>query len=94
MYLEVETARLMTYKAAWSFDNGKHDVNLGLVSKIISSEAAYRGTYDAVQIHGGYGYMAETDIAHFYRDAESLGLFLEPGHEERLMLADQIYNTK
>lgn len=90
MYIDVEMARLITYKAAWSFDKGKPDSRAILMSKMIASKAAYKTTYDAVQIYGGYGYMTEGHIEHFYRDAKVLELFLEPGHLQRNMLADHI----
>jgi len=90
MYVNIEMARLITYKAAWSFDKGKPDSRAILMSKMIASKAAYKTTYDAVQIYGGYGYMTEGHIEHFYRDAKVLELFLEPGHLQRNMLADHI----
>jgi alkylation response protein AidB-like acyl-CoA dehydrogenase len=90
MYMDVEMARLIAYKAAWSFDQGKPDSQAILMSKMISSQTAYKTTYDAVQIHGGYGYMTEGQIEHFYRDAKVLDLFIEPGHIQRNMLADYI----
>ena len=90
MYIDVEMARLITYKAAWSFDTGKPDSRAILMSKMIASKAAYRNAYEAVQIHGGYGYMTEGHIEHFYRDAKVLDLFLEPGYIQRNMLADHL----
>jgi len=90
MYMDVEMARLITYKAAWSFDQGKPDLRAILMAKMISSQTAYKTTYNAVQVHGGYGYMTEGQIEHFYRDAKVLDLFLEPGHIQRNMLADNI----
>jgi alkylation response protein AidB-like acyl-CoA dehydrogenase len=90
MYVETEMARLITYKAAWCFDTGRPDIRATLLAKIIASKAAYRNTYEAVQIHGGYGYMAEGQIEHFYRDAKALELFLEPCQVQRNMLADRI----
>jgi len=90
MHIDVEMARLITYKAAWSFDKGKPDFQAILMSKMIASKTAYRTTYDAVQIYGGYGYMTEGHIEHFYRDAKVLDLFLETGQIQRNMLADHI----
>ena len=90
MYMDVEMARLITYKAAWSFDQGKPDLRAILMAKMISSQTAYKTTYNAVQVHGGYGYMTEGQIEHFYRDAKVLDLFLEPSHIQRNMLADNI----
>jgi len=90
MYIDVEIARLITYKAAWSFDQLKPDARSIIMSRMIASKTAYRVTYDAVQIYGGYGYMKEGQIEHFYRDAKVLDLFLEPGQIQRTMLADEI----
>jgi len=88
MYMEM--ARLITYKAAWSFDLGKPDLQAILMAKMISSQTAYKTAYNAVQVHGGYGYMAEGQIEHFYRDAKVLDLFLEPRYIQRNMLADNM----
>ncbi len=90
MYMETEMARLITYKAAWSFDRGKPDNRAALMAKAIASTTAYRVSYEAVQIHGGYGYMTEGQIEHFYRDAKALELFLETGQLRKTLLADQI----
>ena len=94
MYIDTEMARLTTYKAAWSFDRGKPDSRAALMAKAIASATAYRVSYDAVQIHGGYGYMTEGQIEHFYRDAKALELFLETGQLRKTLLADQITGRK
>jgi len=93
MVAEVEMARLITYKAACSFDDKRPDHRFSLMSKMIASKAAQRVTYDALQIHGGFGYMKEGHIEQFYRDAKVLDLFLEPGQVQRNMLADEILGT-
>ncbi|NIO05625.1 MAG: acyl-CoA dehydrogenase [Proteobacteria bacterium] len=90
MYTEVEVARLMAYKAAWSFDQGKPDHRSILMAKMIASRAAYRVTYETVQIHAGTGYMTESHVEHFYRDARVLDLFLESEPVQRRRLADEI----
>jgi len=90
MYADVELARLMTYKAAWLFDRGEPDIRCSLMSKMVATGAAYRVTNDALQIHGGQGYMTEGHIEHYYRDAKVLDLFLEPGQSQRSMLANEI----
>ncbi len=90
MYMEVELARLIAHKAAWSFDNKKPDNRAILMSKTVAASAAYRVTYDAVQIYGGQGYMTEGHIERFYRDAKALEFFLEPGHIQKDMLADDM----
>lgn len=90
MAAEVESARLITYKAASFLDAGKADVRLSLLSKMTAAGAACRAADDALQIHGGSGYMSESHIERFYRDAKVLDLFLEPERIQRNMLADEI----
>ncbi len=90
MYTEVEVARLITYKAAWSFDQGKPDHRSILMAKRVASRAACRVTYETVQIHAGTGYMTESHVEHFYRDAKALDLFLESEPVQRRRLADEI----
>lgn len=94
MYMDVEMARVITYKSAWSFDHGKRDTRLSLITKVIASKTAYNVTNHALQIHGGQGYMKEGRIEHFYRDAKVLGLFLESAQLQRNMLADEIAGKK
>jgi acyl-CoA dehydrogenase len=67
---KIETARLMIYKAAWTFDQGNID------QRLISMAKAYAGGVvavevadEAIQLHGGYGYMLEHEVEWFYRDA-------------------------
>jgi alkylation response protein AidB-like acyl-CoA dehydrogenase len=94
MYMDVELARLVTYKAAWSFDQGRPDYRCSLMAKSVGSKTAYKVTYDALQIHGGLGYMKEGHIEHFFRDAKVLDLFLEPGKMQRRQLAEEIIGKK
>ena len=94
MYMDVELARLVTYKAAWAFDQGRPDYRCSLMAKSVASRTAYKVTYDALQIHGGLGYMTESQIEHFFRDAKVLDLFLEPGKIQRSQLAEEIIGKK
>jgi alkylation response protein AidB-like acyl-CoA dehydrogenase len=89
-YLDIETARLITYKAAWSFDRGRPDTEQSLMAKMTATRAAYRSAYEAVQVFGGYGYMTEAHIERFYRDAKALELLIEPAPIQRALLADQV----
>ncbi len=94
MYMDVELARLITYKAAWSFDHRRPDYRCSLMAKSVASRTAYKVTYDALQIHGGLGYMTEGHIERFFRDAKVLDLFLEPGKIQRSQLAKEITGKK
>ena len=88
MLVNTELARLVTYRAAWSWDSGRPDHRALLMAKLMGSTMAYRVAFDALQIHGGLGYMKESPIEHFFRDAKVLDLFLESGQIQRNMLAD------
>jgi alkylation response protein AidB-like acyl-CoA dehydrogenase len=94
MVMDVEMARLLIYKAAWSFDSGRPGYRSILMSKAIASKTAYGVTHNALQIYGGLGYMKEGYIEHFFRDAKVLDLFSEPGKTQRSMLVDEIIGKR
>jgi alkylation response protein AidB-like acyl-CoA dehydrogenase len=68
MAMEVETARTMMWRAAWLFDRGP-SMREAAMAKLLASEVAQRVTWEAVQIHGGYGYITEFPVERFWRDA-------------------------
>jgi alkylation response protein AidB-like acyl-CoA dehydrogenase len=90
MVISVETARLVVYKAAYSMDQGRPDHRFILMAKVVGARSAYDVANHAVQILGGYGYMTEGIVEHFYRDAKALELFMEPGRVEKGMLVEQV----
>jgi alkylation response protein AidB-like acyl-CoA dehydrogenase len=72
MCIKIESAKLLTYEAAQRFDNGKLDPKFSAMAKMAATNAAMEVTNEAVQLLGGYGYMTEYEIEHFYRDAKVL----------------------
>jgi short-chain 2-methylacyl-CoA dehydrogenase len=72
MKVAVETARLATYRAAWLRDQGRPFATEAAVAKLYASEIAVTAAREAVQVHGGYGYMEEFPVARYYRDAKVL----------------------
>jgi short-chain 2-methylacyl-CoA dehydrogenase len=72
MSTEIEAARLLTYKAAWLKDQGRNFTLTAARAKLKSGRLAVRATEEAVQIHGGYGYIEEYPVCRFYRDAKIL----------------------
>jgi short/branched chain acyl-CoA dehydrogenase len=72
MKVAVETARLATYRAAWLRDQGRPFTTEAAVAKLYASEVAVTAAREAVQVHGGYGYMEEFPVARYYRDAKVL----------------------
>jgi alkylation response protein AidB-like acyl-CoA dehydrogenase len=69
---EIEAARLLTYKAAWLKDTGRSFSLTAAQAKLKTGRLAVRATEEAVQIHGGYGYIEEYPVCRFYRDAKIL----------------------
>jgi len=72
MATEIEAARLLTYKAAWLKDQGRSFTLTAAQAKLKTGRLAVRATEEAVQIHGGYGYIEEYPVCRFYRDAKIL----------------------
>jgi alkylation response protein AidB-like acyl-CoA dehydrogenase len=71
----VEAARALAYKAGWMIDRGKVDPKLISIAKYIAGEVGVRVANDALQLHGGYGYIAEYDMERFYRDAKIVEIY-------------------
>ena len=69
---EIEAARLLTYKAALEKDAGRNYSLTAAQAKLKTGRLAVRATEEAVQIHGGYGYIEEYPVCRFYRDAKIL----------------------
>jgi short/branched chain acyl-CoA dehydrogenase len=69
---ELEAARLLTYKAAWLKDQGKNFTLTAAQAKLKTGRLAVRAAEEAVQIHGGYGYIEEYPVCRMYRDAKIL----------------------
>jgi len=69
---EIEAARLLTYKAAKEKDEGKRFSLTAAQAKLKTGRLAVRAAEEAVQIHGGYGYIEEYPVCRFYRDAKIL----------------------
>jgi alkylation response protein AidB-like acyl-CoA dehydrogenase len=72
MALEMEHARLMVYKAAWLRDNGRPFAYESSLAKLFSANMCMKAAEEAVQIFGGYGYVEESPVARYFRDAKNL----------------------
>jgi len=75
MATKIEMARLLTYKAAWNFDQGRIDPKLTSMAKMVAARTAVEVADEAIQLLGGYGYMAEYEVERFYRDAKICELY-------------------
>ena len=70
MATKIDLARLVTYKAAWNFDQGRIDPKLTSMAKMYAARTAVEVADEAIQLLGGYGYMTEYEVERFYRDAK------------------------
>ena len=86
----IESARLLTYQAAWLIDNGQKDPTLIAMAKWLAGETGVRVTDDALQMHGGYGYINEYDIERFYRDAKIVEIYEATKEMEKITIARQL----
>ena len=70
MYAKVEAARLLYLKAAWAADNGMDPTLPASVAKVMATETAMEVAHQAVQVHGGYGYIDQYPVEKLFRDAK------------------------
>ena len=92
MYVDIENARNLVYKSAWHKDQ-KMDYNLsGAVAKLHASEVAMRTTIEAVQIHGGYGYVKEYHVERLMRDAKITQIYEGTSEIQRIVIARNTIN--
>ncbi|MBM4308349.1 MAG: acyl-CoA dehydrogenase [Deltaproteobacteria bacterium] len=70
MATKLETARLLTYKAGWNYDQKRIDPKLTSMAKMFAAKVAVEVADEAIQIFGGYGYITEYEVERFYRDAK------------------------
>lgn len=90
MEVEIEAARLLTYKAAWTKDQGLPYAKEAAIAKLHTSEVAMKHTIEAVQIHGGYGYVKEYHVERLMRDAKITQIYEGTSEIQRLVIAREI----
>ena len=88
MATRIRAARNLYYNAAWLMDEGREDH--GLVAKWYSAETAVRAADEAVQLHGGYGYMDEYRVSRLYRDCKILEIYEGAKEIEKIIVARSI----
>jgi len=87
MAMEIEASRLLIYQAASLRDAGKRCSKQASMAKLFASETANRAAREAVQIHGGWGYVAEFDVERHYRDAKITEIYEGTSEIQRLVIA-------
>jgi butyryl-CoA dehydrogenase len=87
MLMEIEHAKLMVLKAAWEKDNGREFNLTASLAKLYSGEVSRRVVNEAVQIHGGYGFMDEYPVSRMYRDQKINEIGEGTNEVQRLVIA-------
>lgn len=90
MAMKIELARTMVYKAAWLKDQGRAFGKEAAMCKLYASEIAMEVADQAIQIHGGYGYMKEYEVERFMRDAKLLEIGEGTSEVQRMVIARHI----
>ncbi|PIC84882.1 acyl-CoA dehydrogenase family protein [Sporosarcina sp. P1] len=90
MAMKIELARTMVYKAAWLKDQGRKFTKEASMCKLYASEIAMEVANEAIQIHGGYGYMREYEVERYLRDAKLLEIGEGTSEVQRLVIARQL----
>tara|TARA_B100000780_G_scaffold65734_1_gene43239 strand:+ start:706 stop:1845 length:1140 start_codon:yes stop_codon:yes gene_type:complete len=87
MATEIEAARLLCIKAAWLKDNDKNYDKLGAMAKVFASETAMKTTTEAVQVHGGYGFVKEYHVERLMRDAKITQIYEGTSEIQRIVIS-------
>ena len=90
MAMEVDAARLLIWRAAWMRDEGMRHTLQSSMGKLFASETAMKAGLQAVQIHGGYGYIKEYPVERFMRDAKITEIYEGTSEVQRLVIARNI----
>ncbi len=93
MATQIEAAKLLVYNAAWLKDKGKDVIKSAAMAKLFSSETAMKITTDAIQIHGGYGYIREYNVERFFRDAKILEIGEGTSEIQRIIISREILKS-
>jgi alkylation response protein AidB-like acyl-CoA dehydrogenase len=93
MATQIEAARMLTYRAAWMKDQDQRVTKESSMAKLFSSEIAVRVCDEAVQIHGGYGFIKDYPVEKFYRDVKLCTIGEGTSEIQRLVIARQLLKS-
>ncbi|MFO8165309.1 MAG: acyl-CoA dehydrogenase [Desulfatiglandales bacterium] len=88
MAVQIEASRLLTFNAAAMKTRGEPFTREASMAKLFASETANRAAYQALQIHGGYGYSKEYPVERYYRDARVLTIYEGTSEVQRIVIAN------
>jgi butyryl-CoA dehydrogenase len=87
MFAKLEAARLVIYKAAQLANEGKNFTREISIGKLLSSELAMKAATDGIQIYGGYGYMMDSPMQRFFRDAKLIEIYEGTSEIQRFIIS-------
>ena len=87
MYLQITASRMLCYKAAFEKDCGEDISHSGAMAKLHASETAMSTTIEAVQIHGGNGYVSEYHVERMMRDAKITQIYEGTSEIQRIVIS-------
>jgi alkylation response protein AidB-like acyl-CoA dehydrogenase len=90
MATQIEAARLLVLKAAWLKDEGKDYAFASAMAKLYASEVAMNVTIEAVQVHGGYGYVKEYHVERLMRDAKITQIYEGTSEIQKIVISRSI----
>jgi alkylation response protein AidB-like acyl-CoA dehydrogenase len=91
---QIEAARLLVYRAAWLKQNGQPFTSQAAMAKLFASEVAEKVCFNAVQIHGGYGYSAEFPVERIYRDQRLMAIGEGTSEVQRMVIARHVLGLR
>jgi alkylation response protein AidB-like acyl-CoA dehydrogenase len=91
---EIEAARLMVYRAAWLKETGQPYTVAASMAKLFATEVCERVCFNAIQVHGGYGYSAEFPVERIYRDQRLMTIGEGTSEIQRLVIARNVLELK
>ena len=93
MAMQIEAAKHLVYNAAYLKDQGKSIIKEAAMAKLFTSELAMNITTEAIQIHGGYGYIREYNVERFFRDAKILEIGEGTSEVQRIIISREILKS-
>ncbi|HLG20521.1 MAG TPA: acyl-CoA dehydrogenase family protein [Bdellovibrionota bacterium] len=94
MAKDIEAARLLTWKAAWTIDQGQRNTLFAAYAKSFAADTAMRVATDAVQVFGGYGFNTEYPVEKLMRDAKIFQIYEGTSQIQRLIIAKEIFERR
>jgi butyryl-CoA dehydrogenase len=93
MATELDAARLLTWRAARLRDLGRRHSTESAMAKVFAAEVANRAAKEAVQIHGGYGYVTEYPVERHFRDAKITEIYEGTSEVQRIVIASSLLKS-